>query len=70
MLGAGKPPDQMINCITFTALQPPQDVIDTMRWWMHEKGMRTCLTMFNPAGMGAEWLPLVPVPREIQAGVQ
>lgn len=64
MLGAGKAPDQMINCITFTALQPPQDVIETMRWWLKEKGMRTCLTMFNPAGVGADWLSLVPGPRE------
>lgn len=60
MQAAGKSTDQMINCITFTALQPPQDVIETMRWWMNEKGMRTCLTMFNPADMGAEWRPLVP----------
>jgi radical SAM protein with 4Fe4S-binding SPASM domain len=60
VLEAGKPPDQMINCITFTALQSVQDVIDTMRWWMDEKEMRTCLTMFNPAGMGAEWRRFVP----------
>ena len=64
LLDAGKAPDQMINCITLTALQPPQDVIETMRWWRNEKGMRTCLTMFNPAGMDAKWLPLVPGPQE------
>jgi len=60
MREAGKTADQMINCITFTALQPAEDVIETMRWWMTEKGMRTCLTMFNPAGMGAGWRSLVP----------
>jgi len=60
LLEAGKSPDEMINCITFTALQSAQDVVDTMRWWRGEKGMRTCLTMFNPAGMGAEWSSLVP----------
>jgi radical SAM protein with 4Fe4S-binding SPASM domain len=60
LLDAGKSPDEMVNCITFTALQSAQDVIDTMRWWLREKGIRTCLTMFNPAGMGAEWRRLVP----------
>ena len=60
LLRAGKPADQMINCITFTALQPAQDVIDTMRWWWREKGMRTCLTMFNPAGMGPDGLRFAP----------
>jgi len=60
MRRAGKASDQMINCITFTALQSAEDVIDTMRWWLHEKGMRTCLTMFNPAGIGAKWRGLVP----------
>jgi radical SAM protein with 4Fe4S-binding SPASM domain len=57
---AGKAADQMINCITFTAIQPPQDAIETMRWWWREKGMRTCLTMFNPAGMPPEWRRFVP----------
>jgi radical SAM protein with 4Fe4S-binding SPASM domain len=66
LLSAGKSPDEMINCITLTALQPPQDAIETMRWWLEEKGMRTCLTLFNPAGMGADWLSLVPGPQQIR----
>lgn len=60
LLALGKPADQMINCITYTALQSADDAMATMRWWMLEKGMRTCLTMFNPAGRGAEWPTLVP----------
>jgi len=56
----GKPADMMINCITYTSKQGPEDAIRTMRWWFREKGMRTCLTMFNPAGMGAEWWSLEP----------
>ncbi len=56
----GKRRDQMINCITFTALQPVDDVVATMGWWWREKGMRTCLTMFNPAGMGDGWGRFVP----------
>ena len=58
----GKPADKMFNCITYTSLQPPEDAIETMRWWLAEKGMRTCLTMFNPAGMGSEAWALEPGP--------
>jgi len=60
MLALGKPADKMINCITYTSRQTAQDAIQTMRWWFNEKGLRTCLTMFNPAGMGAGWGELEP----------
>jgi MoaA/NifB/PqqE/SkfB family radical SAM enzyme len=66
MLALGKPAESMINCITFTAQQSPEDAIRTMRWWFEEKGLRTCLTMFNPAGKGAEWRALEPDLAEIQ----
>jgi MoaA/NifB/PqqE/SkfB family radical SAM enzyme len=66
MLELGKPADKMINCITYTARQGPEDAIRTMRWWFEEKGLRTCLTMFNPAGMGAEWRAFEPGLDEIQ----
>lgn len=66
MLAAGKSPDQMINCITYTSLQSPEDAIETMRWWLKEKGMRTCLTMFSPAGNGFTWRSLVPGPAQIR----
>ncbi len=64
LLAAGKNADQVINCITYTSLQPPADAIETMRWWLREKNVRTCLTMFNPAGAGANWPTLVPGPDE------
>jgi MoaA/NifB/PqqE/SkfB family radical SAM enzyme len=66
MLALGKPAEKMINCITFTTQQGPEDAIRTMRWWFEEKGLRTCLTMFNPAGMGAEWRAFEPDLDEIQ----
>ena len=66
MLELGKPADKMINCITYTARQGPEDTISTMRWWYEAKGLRTCLTMFNPAGMGAAWRAFEPDPAEIQ----
>jgi radical SAM protein with 4Fe4S-binding SPASM domain len=66
LLALGKSPDKMINCITYTRLQSPEDAIDTMRWWFEEKGLRTCLTMFNPAGMGAQWRALEPGLEEVR----
>lgn len=60
LLALGKSPEKMINCITYTARQGPRDAIETMRWWFEQKGLRTCLTMFNPAGMGAAWRELEP----------
>ena len=66
MLGLGKPSDKMINCITYTTRQGPEDATKTMRWWLEEKGMRTCLTMFNPSGMGTEWRELEPSLDEIR----
>ncbi len=66
MLNLGKSPDKMINCITYTNRQGPEDAIRTMRWWFEEKGLRTCLTMFNPSGMGANWKTLEPNAQEVQ----
>ena len=66
LLALGKSPDKMINCITYTTRQGPEDAICTMRWWFDQKGLRTCLTMFNPAGMGAEWRELEPKGDEIR----
>ena len=66
MLALGKSPDKMINCITYTSQQGPDDAIRTMRWWFEEKGLRTCLTMFNPSGMGAQWKAFEPDLAETQ----
>ena len=66
LLALGKSPNKVINCITYTARQAPDDAIETMRWWFEEKGLRTCLTMFNPAGMGAEWRELEPTLESVQ----
>ncbi|NTU52545.1 MAG: radical SAM protein [Chlorobiaceae bacterium] len=66
LLALGKSADRMINCITYTSAQGPEDAIKTMRWWFDELGLRTCLTMFNPAGMGAEWRAFEPGLDEVQ----
>jgi radical SAM protein with 4Fe4S-binding SPASM domain len=62
----GKLSEKLINCITFTALQGPEDAIQTMKWFFEELGMRTCLTLFNPSGSGAELRHLVPDPDSIR----
>lgn len=65
LLSGGKSPDQLINCIAYTSLQGPRDAIDTMNWFFENKGMRTCLTMFNPSGKGADLGHLEPGRDEI-----
>jgi len=62
----GKPSEKLINCITYTALQGPEDAIQTMNWFFDEMGMRTCLTLFNPSGSGAQLRDLVPDPDSIR----
>ncbi len=60
LIASGKSPYRIINCITFTRLQAGEDVRKTIRWFWEEKGIRTCLTLFNPAGLGKnhpEWEP-------------
>lgn len=66
LLALGKPADRMINCITYTRKQTPEDAIETMRWWFEEKGMRTCLTMFNPSGMGRKWRDQEPSLKDVE----
>jgi radical SAM protein with 4Fe4S-binding SPASM domain len=62
----GKPADKMFNCIAYTSLQGPKDAIDTMNWFYDNWGMRTCLTIFKPAGEGANLRTLEPSEEEIQ----
>jgi radical SAM protein with 4Fe4S-binding SPASM domain len=62
----GKPPDEMINCITLTAPVAGGDVRETIRYFREEKGMRTCLTLMVPAGSGAQYRHWIPSGREIR----
>lgn len=66
LLSRGKPPEKMINCIAFTALQGADDAIRTMNWFFDEMGIRTCLTMFNPSGQGSEFRHLEPSKDEVR----
>jgi len=67
IIALGKPPGRIINCITFTALQAGEDVKKTISWFWEQKQIRTCLTLFNPAGLGKghrEWEPSLPEIRD------
>ena len=62
LLACGKPPGEIINCITFTRPLSGRDVERTIRHFA-EKGIRTCLTQICAAGLGAEhpeWVPSGP----------
>ena len=60
LLALGKPPEQDDQLYHLHRAPGARGRHPTMRWWFEEKGLRTCLTMFNPAGMGAEWRELEP----------
>ncbi len=64
---AGKPAGEIINCITWTRLQPLEDLENTIRWFRQEKGMETCLVLFKPAGSGGCFKHLIPSADAIQS---
>ena len=62
LLACGKPPGEIINCITFTRPLSGKDVERTIRHFAG-KGIRTCLTQICAAGLGTEhpeWVPSGP----------
>lgn len=61
LIAAGKPASEILNCITYTALQPLDDLEATIRWFREEKGMETCLVLFKPAGAGSAFGHLTPL---------
>ncbi len=63
---AGKKPENMVNCITFTRTVA-RDAADTIRYFHEEKGMRTCLTQMCPTGLAENRDDLVPSLEEIEA---
>lgn len=59
LLACGKPPSEIINCITFTRPLAGGDVERTIRHFSR-MGIKTCLTQVCAAGLGAghpEWVP-------------
>ena len=66
LLSLGKSPDNILNCITYTSRQPPEDVKKTIKWFWEQKGVRTCLVLFKPAGFGGEMPELKPRREQIK----
>lgn len=61
ILDLGKPPNEVINCITFTRPLAGKDIEDTIRFFA-DKGIRTCLTQVCMAGSASDhpqWIPAV-----------
>ncbi len=66
LIALGKSEDDLLNCITYTNLQTPQDIKNTIRWFWEEKGIKTCLVLFKPAGCGNKMPDLKPSMDEIR----
>ena len=62
----GKSTDELWNCITLTKTVAENDVYNTMEWFWKEKGIRTVLTLYNPAASTAIGLDLEPSQEMIQ----
>lgn len=61
---AGKDPEEMVNCITFTRTVAG-DAARTIRFFQEEKDMRTCLTQLCPTGLAEDRDDLMPSLEEI-----
>lgn len=60
VLSMGKNPDEMWNCITLTKQVAEEDCFTTMSYFWKGKGIRTVLTLFNPANgskVGSKFIP-------------
>jgi radical SAM protein with 4Fe4S-binding SPASM domain len=47
LLDLGYPPEQMLNSVTFTGLQPVSDTIATMQYFQERFGIKTCLNVYH-----------------------
>ncbi len=60
LVGLGKDPNAIFNCITFTKLLAGEDIRRTIDFFFREKGIRTCLTQMCKVGSALdhpEWIP-------------
>src|SRR3990170_540901 len=66
LFGLGKSEDNILNCITYTKLQKPEDVKKTIAWFWKNKGIRSCVVSFKPAGFGNKMPELKPSLEDIK----
>lgn len=69
LLSAGKRPDELINCITFTSPLAGVDLEATIRFFS-AKGIRTCLTQICMTGLGKEHPEWVPSWEEVRQAIR
>ncbi|HDR89327.1 MAG TPA: radical SAM protein [Bacteroidetes bacterium] len=70
LLDTGYPADQVLNSVTFTGLQPADDMIETMEYFHTEFGIVSSLNVYHTylrPGTGDAWLKqFIPAPSEVK----
>ncbi len=69
ILGLGKSPDCIFNCITFTKDLAGEDVKRTIKYFFEQKGVRTCLTQMCGVGLAHEHRDWIPALEDIRDAV-
>lgn len=64
MIDIGYPPEQLLNSVTFTGMQPAEDMIATMDYFYNEFGVSTSINVFHtylrpgqPEGIMQKFIP-------------
>lgn len=69
LLEAGYPPEQLLNSVTFTGLQPAKDLIATMDYFESELGVQTSVNVYHtylrPGADPSELASFIPAPGEV-----
>lgn len=69
LMNEGYPPENMLNSVTFTGLQPANDMIDTIDFFEHEFGIKTSLNVYHtylrPGATNAELEKYIPDEKEV-----
>lgn len=69
LLDTGYPREQIINSVTYTGLQPPEDMIDTMDYFFREFGIVTSLNVYHtylrPGATDDELQKFIPSPEDV-----
>lgn len=69
ILAKGYPASQMLNSVTFTGLQPAEDLIETIDYFEHEFGIKTSLNVYHtylrPGTLPGKLQEFIPSPEAV-----
>ena len=69
VLDAGYPPEQLLNSMTYTGLQPAEDLIGTMEFFESEYGIQTSVNVYHtylrPGADPASLAEYIPAPEDV-----